>query len=157
VVRVPGYTFRVGLERGPLSLVSTSEELLERKNSGSDLEIREYGRWDPSRHVAPSIRKMLYTNFADSRWSLGWYISLAGSGHGVCFVCYKLNPAIFQNIALISPYMGYIPEYGSIHNFCCENPKSYLVYKLTENSGRTNGCSFLAHNSLQAPARPSGN
>jgi hypothetical protein len=34
----------MGLEQGPLSLVSTIEELLERKNSGSDLEIREYGR-----------------------------------------------------------------------------------------------------------------
>jgi hypothetical protein len=39
----------VGLERGPLSLVSTTEELLGRKSSGSGLEIREYGRRDPSR------------------------------------------------------------------------------------------------------------
>jgi hypothetical protein len=39
----------VGLERGPLSLVSTTEELLERKSSGSGLEIREYGHRDPSR------------------------------------------------------------------------------------------------------------
>jgi hypothetical protein len=39
----------VGLERGPLSLVSTIEELLERINSGSCLESREYGRRDPSR------------------------------------------------------------------------------------------------------------
>jgi hypothetical protein len=39
----------VGLERGPLSLVITIKELLERKNSGSGLEIRDYGRWDPSR------------------------------------------------------------------------------------------------------------
>jgi hypothetical protein len=38
----------VGLERGPLSLVSTIEELLERKSSGSGLEIRKYGRRDPS-------------------------------------------------------------------------------------------------------------
>jgi hypothetical protein len=38
-----------GLERGPLSLVSTIKELLERKSSGSGLEIREYGRRDPSR------------------------------------------------------------------------------------------------------------
>jgi hypothetical protein len=29
----------VGLERGPLNLVSTIEELLERKSSGSSLEI----------------------------------------------------------------------------------------------------------------------
>jgi hypothetical protein len=33
----------VGLERGPLGLVSRVEELLERKNSVSGLEIREYG------------------------------------------------------------------------------------------------------------------
>jgi hypothetical protein len=39
----------VGLERGPLSLVSTIEELLGRKSSGCGLEIREYGRRDPSR------------------------------------------------------------------------------------------------------------
>jgi hypothetical protein len=37
----------VGLERGPLSLVSTIEELLERKISGSGLEKREYCRRDP--------------------------------------------------------------------------------------------------------------
>jgi hypothetical protein len=63
VVRVSGYRSRgpslilgatrflwevVGLERGPLSLVSTTEELLERKSSGSGLEIREYGCRDPS-------------------------------------------------------------------------------------------------------------
>jgi hypothetical protein len=39
----------VGLERGPLSLVSTTEELLGRKRSGSCLENRENGRKDPLR------------------------------------------------------------------------------------------------------------
>jgi hypothetical protein len=39
----------VGLERGPLSLVSATEELLERKSSGSGLENRDYGGRDPSR------------------------------------------------------------------------------------------------------------
>jgi hypothetical protein len=39
----------LSLERGPLSLVSTTEELLERKSSGSGLENREYGRREPSR------------------------------------------------------------------------------------------------------------
>jgi hypothetical protein len=37
----------VGLERGPLSLVSTIEEFLGRKSSGSELENREYSRRDP--------------------------------------------------------------------------------------------------------------
>jgi hypothetical protein len=51
----------VGLERGPLSLVSTIEELLGRKSSGSGLENRDYGREGfatlTTRH--PSIRKTL--------------------------------------------------------------------------------------------------
>jgi hypothetical protein len=37
----------VGLERGPLSLMSTTEELLGSNNNDSSLEIREYGREDP--------------------------------------------------------------------------------------------------------------
>jgi hypothetical protein len=36
----------MSLERGPLSLVSTPEELLERKSSGSGLESRQYGCGD---------------------------------------------------------------------------------------------------------------
>jgi hypothetical protein len=47
------------LERGPLKLVSTIEELLQRKSSGSGLETREYGFRESAaltkRH--PSIRK----------------------------------------------------------------------------------------------------
>jgi hypothetical protein len=39
----------VRLERGALSLVSTTEKLLERKGRGSGLEIRDYGRRDLSR------------------------------------------------------------------------------------------------------------
>jgi hypothetical protein len=39
----------VGLEWGPLSLVSATKELLGRKSIGSGLENREYSRKDPSR------------------------------------------------------------------------------------------------------------
>jgi hypothetical protein len=39
----------VGLERGPLNLMSTIEELLGRISRGSGLEIREYSRRDSSR------------------------------------------------------------------------------------------------------------
>jgi hypothetical protein len=39
----------VSLERGQLSFVSTTEELLGIKSSGSGLKIREYDRRDPSR------------------------------------------------------------------------------------------------------------
>jgi hypothetical protein len=37
----------MGLERGPLSLVSAIEDLLGRESSGPGLEIREYDRRDP--------------------------------------------------------------------------------------------------------------
>jgi hypothetical protein len=39
----------VVLQRGPLSLVSTIEELLGRKSSGFGLENRDYCRRDPPR------------------------------------------------------------------------------------------------------------
>jgi hypothetical protein len=47
----------VGLERGPLSLVSTTEELLGRKIGGCGLENQGYGHGDPSRwpRNTPSI------------------------------------------------------------------------------------------------------
>jgi hypothetical protein len=41
----------VGLERGPLSVVSTTEELLGTNSSGSGLENREFGRRDPPRSL----------------------------------------------------------------------------------------------------------
>jgi hypothetical protein len=52
----------VGLKRGPLSLVSTIEELLERKSSGSGLENRDYGR-----KGSASLTTKVGTNFTDKR------------------------------------------------------------------------------------------
>jgi hypothetical protein len=58
----------VGLERGSLSLVSTTEKLLERRSSGSGLENRDYGHreftalttWHP-------LSAKVGTNFYDAR------------------------------------------------------------------------------------------
>jgi hypothetical protein len=51
----------VGLDRGPLSLMSTIEELLERKSNGSGLENQDYDRWGSAALTTqhPSIRKKL--------------------------------------------------------------------------------------------------
>jgi hypothetical protein len=64
-------------ERGPFSLVSTIEELLGRKSSGSGLEAENTAvGFRHADHVASSISKF-GTNFADKRRSLGPYSSLA--------------------------------------------------------------------------------
>jgi hypothetical protein len=62
----------MGLKRGPLSLVSTIGELLERKSSGWGLEDRDYGLTDPSRPPRDtSLSAKVSTNFADKQRSLG--------------------------------------------------------------------------------------
>jgi hypothetical protein len=61
----------VSLERGPISLVSTNEELIQRKSSSSGLGNREYGRRDPSCWSRDTLYpQKVDTKFANKRWSL---------------------------------------------------------------------------------------
>jgi hypothetical protein len=70
----------VDLEWGPLSLVSTSEELLGRRSSGSGLESRSITLtvWHP-------LSTKVGTKFADKRQSLSRHSSPRDAGHGVWF------------------------------------------------------------------------
>jgi hypothetical protein len=101
VVTVSGYRYRgpgfhswrfhifweaADLERGPLSFVRTTEELLGRNSSGSSLEnprlmTREIRCAD---HATPSIRKSWHY-LANKRRSLGRHSSLADQSHEVFF------------------------------------------------------------------------
>jgi hypothetical protein len=70
----------VGLERGSLSLVSKTEELLERRSSDSGLETREYDRRYPSRWPRGTIYPQRLAPI--KRRSLGQYNSLVhGRGY----------------------------------------------------------------------------
>jgi hypothetical protein len=70
---LPDFLTSSGLERGPLSLVSTTEELRGRNSSGSGLEIWEYGRRDPSDWPCDALypQKFALTSLASGGRSVG--------------------------------------------------------------------------------------
>jgi hypothetical protein len=73
----------VGLERGPLSLVSTNEELLGRNSSGSGLENREYGRRYPSRWPRGTLYPQKLALISHTSGGRSVDSSLPDSGHRV--------------------------------------------------------------------------
>jgi hypothetical protein len=64
------------MERGPLSLMSTTEELLGRNSSGFGLESREYGHRDSSRWPCGTL-------YPQKKWAL---TSLTSGGRSVGIV-----------------------------------------------------------------------
>jgi hypothetical protein len=80
----------VGLERGPLSLMSTIEELLGRESSGCGLENREYGHRDS----ACRPRNTLYPQKLP-------VTSPTSSGRSVGIVCSRIMAMEFVLFLLI--------------------------------------------------------
>jgi hypothetical protein len=104
----------VGLERGPLNLVSTIEELLGRKSSSSGLEIEITAVGDPPRRLCdiPLFEKV-GTNFADKRRSFGLvrsrtlatefslvsFIIASSKLNATCECASALQPTLHQHLA----------------------------------------------------------
>jgi hypothetical protein len=87
----------VGLERGPLSLVSTTEELLERQSSGSGLENRDYGlgirRADHATPLYP--QKLALTSLTSGGHSVGIVRSMTKAKELVIIIMMLLFNTLF--------------------------------------------------------------
>jgi hypothetical protein len=78
--------------------VSTIEELLGRKRSGSGLESREYSRRNPSSSPRGTLYPKVGSNFADKLRSLGAYSCLAAS------------PSVATNSLMTGHKLGTVPQ-----------------------------------------------
>jgi hypothetical protein len=95
----------VGLERGPLSFVSTTEELLEIKSSGSGLENREYGRRDPSRWQRGTLYPQQLT--LTSSTNGGRSVGIVRSQTQAMEFCFSRIPAFLQKLTVIQLARNY--------------------------------------------------
>jgi hypothetical protein len=90
----------VGLERGPLSLVSTTEELLDRKVAAPVQKTENTaGEIHQAYHVAPSIRTSWQSLLRQAAVARS-VSSLADSDHEVFFIsghCNKLQCSQFHH------------------------------------------------------------
>jgi hypothetical protein len=123
----------VGLERGPLSLVSTIEDLLERKSSNSGLENRDNCRGNLRANHATSLypQKLALSSPTNGGRSVGIVLSRTKAKklfllllllvwHGVIYTV-----VVFVWIVILHNYLYYVVILGSgsinifVFSICC--------------------------------------
>jgi hypothetical protein len=126
VVRVPSYRSRgpgsdsrryhifwvlVGLERGPLNFVSTTDELLGRNSSGFGLENWKYGLGDLLCWPRHPLSSKIGTNFAEKWRSLSHQLGKSGKLH---------TPAHFTSVERSPLWIGLKAEWApeSVWTWC---------------------------------------
>jgi hypothetical protein len=144
MVRDPGYNSRgpgfdsrshqifwevVGLERGPLSLVSITEELIGRNNSCSGLETREYGREDQLGWPRETLyqRKLALTSPTGGSRSVG--VVLSWTKPQSLFVCWWI---ILWNLSLFIYRMNKTTERLGSGGRRCWNITAVLYIRTEE-------------------------
>jgi hypothetical protein len=153
--RGPGFDSRgyqifwgvMGLERGPLSLVSITEELLERKRSGCGLEIRQYGRREPSRWPRGTLypQKLTLISPPSGGCSVGIVRSRTQATEFIFFFFQNILEALF--ILLLSKNVRHdIPDWLTNHLL---NIQLQIKVNLARNSpsqvAHSDICKVLTH------------
>jgi hypothetical protein len=107
----------VGLERVPLSLVSTTEELLGRNSSGFGLENREYGRGDPLRWPRDTLhpQKLALTSPTSGGSSVGIILLRAKSTEfvAVTYIFFCTSPLL--NFQIIDGWSSFILDNSMLY------------------------------------------
>jgi hypothetical protein len=108
----------VGMERGTLSFVSTIEEPLERKSSGSGLEIREYGRTDPARWPCGTLyqQKLALTSPTSGGLSVGIVRWRTQATEFVLFCCWGVERGRCVRLTTLPPYVSWLSRQCGILN-----------------------------------------
>jgi hypothetical protein len=96
--------------------VGTTEELLERKSSGSGLEIREYGRRDPSRWP----RGTLYPQKLAPTWP-------TSGGLSVGIVRSRTEAEEFSSTRICGKFLSQKAFHGDIDSVCLRNDASSVA------------------------------